>query len=221
MGVLRVGRTFQQVQKRPTAEPRGHRKETFSLPWITHQCEAPTTADQLSLGRINQSFNRACQQSRCFDCFYGSFLCKRVVGIQKSRGIENKWHWQHWSHQARGPNSVCLFILWNIPNGRLFKPRLHNALSVRPGLFFPPSPPMPFFFSLLFPCDMPGALFYSLVMNCPSSHSRFRMLKSCRSPELTKGSCFRGLKGHHRHYPQPHFRIMSFSWSSSFNNSHK
>lgn len=87
--------------------------------------------------------------------------------------------------------------------------------------FFLPLPPCLFFFSLLFPCDMPGALFYSLVMNCPSSHSRFRMLKSCRSPELTKGSCFRGLKGHHRHYPQPHFRIMSFSWSSSFNNSHK
>lgn len=51
------------------------------------------------------------------------------------------------------------------------------------------SPPILFFIFFPPPCDMPGALFYSLVMNCPNSHGRFRMLKSCRSPELTKGSC--------------------------------
>lgn len=81
------------------------------------------------------------------------------------------------------------------------------------------SSPLLFFFFLF---DMPGGLFYSLVMNCPSSHSRFRMLKSRHSPEPTKGSCFKGLKGHCRHYPQPWLRVMSFSsWFSSFNGINK
>lgn len=61
--------------------------------------------------------------------------------------------------------------------------------------YFSPLPLLLFSFSFSFyfpppcPCDMPEALFYSLVMNCPNSHGRFRMLKSRRSPELTKGSC--------------------------------
>ena len=112
--------------------------------------------------------------------------------IQKSQGIANKWHWQDWSHQTRGPKPACLFILWNTPNssaswsssssGAYLWAQDFPSLSLSCLFFFF----LTFFFFLL---SYAKNLSFLFMINHSSRHSRFRMLKNQGAHDLTKDFC--------------------------------
>lgn len=126
------------------------------------------------------------------------FYAKRLWGYRNHGGLKINGT-DSTDPTRRGGQNRSVFTYYEIylTAGSLNPSYTMCCLCTQDLPFFGFPPPL-FFFSFFFFSlfDMPGALFYSLVMNCPSSHSRFRMLKSRHSPEPTKGSCFTGLKGH-------------------------
>lgn len=119
---------------------------------------------------------------------------QKGCGIQKSQGIANKWHWQDWCHQARGPKSACLFILWNIPNSSdSLNPQSTivclGAQKFSPFFFFFKSF-LSYFSSFIYFFWYAKGISFLFMINHLSHHSRFQMLKNHGALDWTEEFLF-------------------------------